>query len=179
MPRNCRGFKEYSISLAFIWFWWQHLAAGRSLKFPSCRNGLCRRNATAAIQSGALGRTPNIPIERRLIYRRLALRSIPTTPASSPCKNGRLLLRRWHIICNGLDKFFSPAARNRPIRFFLGADPGTDISAIHGPITDISNIVKSCFPLHYQKYYVFYALHFFKNFKNQKLWVKNFRIAAI
>jgi len=41
-----------------------------------------------------------------LIYRRLALRSIPTTPASSPCKNGRLLLRRWHVICNGLDKFF-------------------------------------------------------------------------
>jgi len=45
---------------------------------------------------------------------------------------------------------------------FLGAD--TDISAIHGPIpiTNISKILKSCF-LHYQKYYVFYALTFFQN----------------
>jgi len=43
-------------------------------------------------------------------------------------------------------------------------DVDTDISAFHGPITDISKIFKSCFLLHYQKYYVFYALPFFKNF---------------
>ena len=30
------------------------------------------------------------------------------------------------------------------------------------PITDISKIFKSFFLLHYQKYYVFYALHFFQ-----------------
>jgi len=52
---------------------------------------------------------------------------------------------------------------------FFGAD--TDTSTIHGPIadTDISQIFKSCFLLHYQKLYVFYALPFLKNFKNQDL----------
>jgi len=52
---------------------------------------------------------------------------------------------------------------------FFGAD--TNILAIHGPmpITGISKIVKSCFLLHYQKYSVFYALPFFRNFKNQDL----------
>ena len=49
----------------------------------------------------------------------------------------------------------------------LGAD--TDTSAIHGPITDISKILKYCFLLHYQKYNVFYAVLFLKNFKNQDL----------
>jgi len=43
---------------------------------------------------------------------------------------------------------------------FFGAD--TDISAIHGPIADITEIFISCFLLHYQKYYVFYALPFFQ-----------------
>jgi len=48
---------------------------------------------------------------------------------------------------------------------------GTDILAIQGPIliTDISKIFKSCFLLHYQKYYAFYALPFFQNFKNRDL----------
>jgi len=55
-----------------------------------------------------------------------------------------------------------------------GAD--ADISAIHGPIADISKIFKACFLLHYQKYYVFHALPFFKNFKNQDLWVKIFKL---
>ena len=45
--------------------------------------------------------------------------------------------------------------------------------------TDISKIFKSCFLLHYQKYNVFYALPFFKNFKNQDLWAEIFQIAAI
>jgi len=48
---------------------------------------------------------------------------------------------------------------------FLGAD--TDVLAVHRPITDISKIFKSCFLPHYQKYNVFYALPFFKNFKYQ------------
>jgi len=43
---------------------------------------------------------------------------------------------------------------------FLGAD--TDISAIHGPIANISKIFKFCFLLHYQNYNVFYALPFFQ-----------------
>jgi len=43
---------------------------------------------------------------------------------------------------------------------FFGAD--TDVSAIHGPITDISKLFKFCFLLHYQKYNVFYALPFFQ-----------------
>jgi len=43
---------------------------------------------------------------------------------------------------------------------FFGAD--ADISAIHGPITDISKIFKFCFVLHYRKYNVFYALPFFQ-----------------
>jgi len=47
------------------------------------------------------------------------------------------------------------------------------------PITDISKSFKSCFLLHYQKRNVFYALTFFKNFKNQDLWAKFFQIAAI
>jgi len=29
---------------------------------------------------------------------------------------------------------------------------GADVSAIHGPLTDIPKIFKSCFLLHYQKY---------------------------
>jgi len=41
---------------------------------------------------------------------------------------------------------------------FFRAD--TDILAIHGPIADISKFFISCFLLHYQKYYVFYALPF-------------------
>jgi len=35
--------------------------------------------------------------------------------------------------------------------------------------TDISKIFKSCYLLHYQKYNVFYALHFFQKLKNQDL----------
>ena len=50
--------------------------------------------------------------------------------------------------------------------------------AIHGPITDICKIFKSCFLLRYQKCDVFYALPFFKNL-NQDLWAKRFEIAAI
>ena len=62
---------------------------------------------------------------------------------------------------------------------FFGVD--TDISVIHEPIpiNGISKIIKSCFLLHYQKYNVFYALPFFKIFRNQDLWVKNFQIVAI
>jgi len=41
---------------------------------------------------------------------------------------------------------------------FFGADADIDISAIHGPIADISKIFESCFLLHYQKYNVFCAL---------------------
>ena len=52
-----------------------------------------------------------------------------------------------------------------------GAD--TNISAIHGPITDISKIFKSCFLLHYQKY-VFYALPFFQRPKKSRYMSKNF-----
>jgi len=48
---------------------------------------------------------------------------------------------------------------------FFGAD--TDISAVHGPIADISQFFKSCFLLHYQKYNVFDALPFFQKPKNQ------------
>jgi len=48
--------------------------------------------------------------------------------------------------------------RDRPIWLFWGGD--TDISAIHGPITGISKIFKSCFLFHYQKYKVSYALPF-------------------
>jgi len=51
---------------------------------------------------------------------------------------------------------------------FFGVDTG--ISAIHGPITDISKIFKSCFLLHYQKCNVFYVLPFFQKLKNQNLW---------
>jgi len=56
---------------------------------------------------------------------------------------------------------------------FFGAD--TDTSAIHGPIADISKIFKSFFLLHCEKH-VFYALYFFKNFKNQDLWAKIFKL---
>jgi len=45
---------------------------------------------------------------------------------------------------------------------FFGASTDADISAIHGPITDISKIFKSCFLLHYQNYNVFCALPFFQ-----------------
>jgi len=38
----------------------------------------------------------------------------------------------------------------------------TNISAIHGPITDISKFFKFCLLLHYQKYNVFYILPFFQ-----------------
>jgi len=38
---------------------------------------------------------------------------------------------------------------------------------------------KSCILLHYQKYILFYALFFIKNFKNQDFLAKNFQIAAI
>jgi len=57
----------------------------------------------------------------------------------------------------------------------------TNISAKYQPIadTDISKIFKFCFLLHYQKYNVFYALRFFKNFKNQDLLAKIFQIVAI
>jgi len=53
-----------------------------------------------------------------------------------------------------------------------------DISSIHGRIadTDISKIFKSYFLLHCQQHYVFYALPFFQNFKNQDLWVKKFKL---
>jgi len=49
---------------------------------------------------------------------------------------------------------------------FFGAD--ADISAIHGPIADadISEIFKSCFLLHCQKYNVFHALPFFQKLQN-------------
>ena len=40
---------------------------------------------------------------------------------------------------------------------------------IYQPITDISKTFKSCFALHYPKFVVFYALLFFKNFKNLDL----------
>jgi len=55
---------------------------------------------------------------------------------------------------------------------FFGTD--TDKSAIHGPIADTDNrffqkIFKSCFLLHYKNYKVFYALLFYKNYKNQDL----------
>jgi len=56
-----------------------------------------------------------------------------------------------------------------------------DISAIHGQIADTNtpNIFKSCFLLHYQKYNVFYALLFYKNFKNQDLRAENFQTREI
>jgi len=38
--------------------------------------------------------------------------------------------------------------------------------AIHGPITDICKIFKSCFLLRYQKCDVFYALPFFQKPKS-------------
>jgi len=46
---------------------------------------------------------------------------------------------------------------------FFKAD--TDISAIHGPIANISKIFKSCFLLHYQKCDVFYAIPFSQKLK--------------
>jgi len=52
---------------------------------------------------------------------------------------------------------------------FLGADTDTKLSAIHGPITDISKIFKSYFLLHYQKYNILYTLPVFNNFKNLDL----------
>jgi len=54
--------------------------------------------------------------------------------------------------------------------------PITDISAIHGPITDISKIFKSRFLLHYKKYNVSMPYLFFKNLKNQGLWDKFFHL---
>jgi len=44
----------------------------------------------------------------------------------------------------------------------------TDISAIHGLITNISKIFKSCFVLHYQKYVVFYALPFLQKLQKSR-----------
>jgi len=46
---------------------------------------------------------------------------------------------------------------------FFGVDTDAHISPIDAPIADtnISEIFKSCFLLHYQKYNVFYALPFF------------------
>jgi len=57
---------------------------------------------------------------------------------------------------------------------FFGTD--TDISAIHGPITDISKILKSCFLLHYQKCYVFYALPFFQKLQKSGFEPKFFKL---
>jgi len=47
---------------------------------------------------------------------------------------------------------------------FLGPIPMPILSANYGPMadTDVSNIFKSCFLLHYQKYNVFCALSFFE-----------------
>jgi len=53
----------------------------------------------------------------------------------------------WHILELEIDRYG-----------FFGAD--AYVSAVHEPIADISKIFKSCFLLHYQKYYVFYALPF-------------------
>ena len=51
-------------------FWWGQLAAGRSLKFASCRGGwgdrFCSRSASA-INSVAVDRTPNLSSERRTL----------------------------------------------------------------------------------------------------------------
>jgi len=74
----------------------------------------------------------------------------------------------WEWLCSN----FSRTLHNSPIEIdrygFFDAD--TDISAIHGPITDISKIFKSCFWLHYQKYCVYSMPYLsFKNFKNQDL----------
>jgi len=61
--------------------------------------------------------------------------------------------------------------RDQPI-VFLRTNIDTDISAIHGPIADmdISKIFISCSLLHNKKHNVFYALPFFKSFKNKDLW---------
>jgi len=68
----------------------------------------------------------------------------------------------------------APSTRDQPICFF-GAD--ADISAIHGPIADISKILKSCFLLHYQKYFTYSMPYFFfKNFKNQDSRAKIFKL---
>jgi len=67
------------------------------------------------------------------------------------------------------------AYRSTDMAFWADAD----ISAMHEPITDISKIFKSWFLLQYQKYNVFDALRFFKNFENHYLWAKIFQIAAI
>ena len=56
--------------------------------------------------------------------------------------------------------------------FFFGAD--TDISAIRGPITDISKMFKSCFLLHCQKSNVFYTLPLFKKLPKSGFMNKNF-----
>jgi len=47
---------------------------------------------------------------------------------------------------------------------FFGANIDTDTSAIHvsRADADISKIFKSCFLLHYQKYYAFYISPFFQ-----------------
>ena len=60
---------------------------------------------------------------------------------------------------------------------FSGAD--IDISAIRGPIADISQIFRSTFLLHYQKYNVFYALTFFQKRQKSGFISQNFSVAAI
>jgi len=51
----------------FFNFWWQQLAAGRSLNCASCRGGWGERScpsSATAIHSVAVDRTTNLPIER-------------------------------------------------------------------------------------------------------------------
>jgi len=59
--------------------------------------------------------------------------------------------------------------REQLINGFFGANDNANISAIHWP-KPITDIFKFHFLIHYQKYYVFYALPFF-----QKLQKSGFR----
>ena len=73
----------------------RYLAAGRSLKFASCRVGLgeCSYPRTVtAIHLVAVDRTPNLPIERRTLYH-TELMSVEHDTVSGSRSNGILQFR--------------------------------------------------------------------------------------
>jgi len=57
--------------LNFLKFWWQQLAAGRSLNCASCRGGWGERSSLRSATTNhsiVVDRTPNLRIERRTLY---------------------------------------------------------------------------------------------------------------
>jgi len=93
---QCSDYRLFETYLVYflIWFWWRQLAAGRSLKFASCRVGWRERSgprsAGAAIHSVALDRTPDFPH--------------PTTESSPPQLS---LLFQWSFQRQLLEDFLN------------------------------------------------------------------------